>query len=232
MPKTLIIFDIDGTLLYSNKVDSECFAQTYETQFGKPFPSIDWRKYPHVTDHTIFNTVIEQHFGRSATQEDIQKQQHHFVALLKQKRGEAPQDFKEVPGAISAVDRLLENEDYVVGIATGGWMKPAVLKLNHLGFPLEQCYASFADNKFTREDILSESIDKARTVHTDIQKIVYVGDAIWDVHTTRNMQLNFIGVRLRGDHDVLKAEGAGTVLQNYIDYNFFLESIQTASPPS
>jgi phosphoglycolate phosphatase-like HAD superfamily hydrolase len=231
MPKTLIIFDIDGTLLYSNKVDSECFAQTYEAQFGKPFPTIDWREYPHVTDHTIFNTVIEQHFGRSATPEDIERQQHHFVALLKQRRGEAPDEFREVPGAKSAVSRLLGNRKFAVGIATGGWRKPALLKLNHLGFPVAQFHASFADDKFTREDILSESIDKARSEHADIKRIVYIGDAVWDVQTTRNMHLDFVGVRLRGDLEVLKKEGAGTVVQNFVDYNLFLESIRNAKPP-
>ena len=231
MKKTLIIFDIDGTLLYSNKIDSECFAETYETQFGKPFPTIDWRKYPHVTDHTIFDTVIKEHFGRSATEMDIQQQQEHFVNLLKDRRVAVPEEFREVPGAKTAIERLLDDEKYVVGIATGGWKEPAILKLNHLGFPVEQFYASYADNKFTREDILSESISKARFEHADIQRIVYVGDAIWDVKTTRNMQLNFVGVRLKGDYEVLKKEGAETIVQNYEDYNHFLTSVHLAKPP-
>ena len=56
--KTLIIFDIDGTLVYSNKVDSKCFSETYQQIYGEPFPSIDWRVYPHVTDHTIFRLSL------------------------------------------------------------------------------------------------------------------------------------------------------------------------------
>jgi len=58
MSKTLVIFDIDGTLLYSNKVDSQCFADTYEELYSEPFPTIDWTKFPHVTDDTILQRRV------------------------------------------------------------------------------------------------------------------------------------------------------------------------------
>lgn len=231
MKKTLVIFDIDGTLLYSNKIDSECFSETYEAQFGRAFPTIDWRKYPHVTDHTIFNTVIQEHFGRAATDEDIYRQRFHFVELLKQKRIERPAEFKEVTGAVRTVHQLLDDDRYALGIATGGWQAPATIKLNHLGFPIDRFHASYADYKTTREDILAESIQKARQVHSNIERIVYIGDAVWDVKTTRNMGLNFIGVRLKGDLDVLHREGAETVVQDFQDYGRFLELLQIAKPP-
>ena len=82
MAKTLVIFDIDGTLVYSNKIDSQCFAQTYQRIYGLEFPTIDWTKYPHVTDTTIFKTVIRQHFDRAAEAEEMVEFQHEYVALL------------------------------------------------------------------------------------------------------------------------------------------------------
>lgn len=231
MPETLIIFDIDGTLLYSNKVDSECFAQTYEEQFGKTFPTIDWSVYPHVTDHTIFNTVIQNDFNRKATNEDIEKQGYHFVELLKQKRLATPEEFMEVPGAVDTVKRLIDDEKYILGIATGGWQAPATVKLHHLDFPIDKFHASYADFKDTREDIIAESIEKAQAAHGKINRVVYIGDAIWDVKTTRNMGIDFVGIRLKGDQEVLKQGGAGTVIQNYLDYGLFLRAVEEARPP-
>ena len=35
MEKTLLIFDVDGTLVYSNRIDSQCFAATYEALYNK-----------------------------------------------------------------------------------------------------------------------------------------------------------------------------------------------------
>ncbi len=232
MQNTLIIFDIDGTLLHSNRVDSQCFAQAYELVFKKPFPTIDWRKYPHVTDTTIFNTVIQQHFGRWATEEDVHIQQDCFVELLSENRRTNPVQFAEVPNAKNTIEKLIDDERFVIGIATGGWRRPATLKLNHINIPTAKLHMSFADGKETREEIINESIQSAFQNHSNIDRIVYVGDAIWDVKTTRNMQLNFIGIRINGDHDVLIREGASHVIKNYLDYDQFLQLVETSQIPS
>ena len=105
----------------------------------------------------------------------------------------------EVPGARGVVEALVEDPRFCVGIATGGWERPATIKLKHLGFDTAPIFDSYADNKETREEILQEAIDKAKSVHgSAINRIVYIGDAHWDVRTTRNMGLNFIGIRLKG----------------------------------
>lgn len=229
--KTLIIFDIDGTLLYSNKIDSKCFADSYEVVFGQAFPSIDWRDYLHVTDHTIFGTVFDKQFNRLVTEEELDRFQTDYIERMRQKRVEAPHDFKEVPGARQTVENLLKDDRFVVGIATGGWKRPGQFKLRHIGINYADIFDSYADYKVTRDDIVKESIDNARIQHADFQRIVYVGDAVWDVTTTRNMKLPLIGIRRNGDHHVLESEGATHVLQDYSDYEAFLEMVENAEVP-
>ncbi|MBK8490343.1 MAG: hypothetical protein IPL49_05395 [Saprospirales bacterium] len=70
--KTLILFDVDGTLLHSEKNDSQSFAETYEELYGRPFPTIDWLQYPHVTDTTILQSVVGDHFERDCRWEEIE----------------------------------------------------------------------------------------------------------------------------------------------------------------
>lgn len=231
MPRTLIIFDIDGTLLHSNKVDSRCFAAAYQKVFGKKFPSIDWTYFPHVTDTTIFDTAIREHFDRPASEEDILKQKDCFVEFLLEKRKVAPHEFDEIPFARRTVEQLLEDDRYTLGIATGGWQRPAMIKLKHIGIPTDHLHMSFADGKVTRELIIEESIALARAKHMDIGRIVYVGDAIWDVQTTRNMTLPLIGVRRKGDNHVLEKAGASHVISDYKDYNGFLELVDQCKVP-
>lgn len=231
MSKVFVLFDVDGTLVYSNKIDSESFAETYQSIYREPFPSIDWRVYPHVTDHTIFTTVIKERFGRKIKEGEIEQFQNAFVNLLHEKRGHSPHEFKAVPGAKAVVDRLLA-EGYVVGIGTGGWERPALLKLRHINVAVESLIVSAADNKVTREDILQDAIDQATQIHGELSRVVYIGDAIWDVKTTRNMNLDFVGLRLKGDLDVLQSEGAETVIQNYEDYDSFLKALTIAKPPN
>ena len=58
-----------------------------------------------------------------------------------------------------------------------------------------------------REAIIEESVSKAKQRYPEIDHIVYIGDAIWDVKTTRRMQMNLVGMRVQGDVEVLEREG-------------------------
>jgi len=202
--KTLIIFDIDGTLVHSNKVDSNCFSQAYQEVYGEPFPSIDWRVYPHVTDHTIFGTVIKERFDRQVDQAEIATFQNRFVQLIQEKRKIAPEEFHEVPGAKKMIDRLIVDDRFEIGVATGGWEQPARIKLKFVNIDTSTMYMGFADNNQTRRDIVNDAIRLAKKAKVNYERIVYVGDAIWDVRTTREMKMPLIGMRVRGDHEVLK----------------------------
>lgn len=228
---TLLLFDIDGTLVYSDKRDSRHFAATYQEIYGFPFPTIDWEKYPHVTDTTIFNTVIEQHFQRPVLPGEIDFFQRRFVEVIKHDRQLNATAFREVPAARLTLEQLAQDERYVVGIATGGWLAPAYVKLQHVGIDCSTLLISAADGNLTREAILQEVVQRAVQRYTAFQRIVYVGDAIWDIHTTRNLGINFVGIRYRGDVEVLEQVGASHVLQDYQSYDAFLEAVEQATPP-
>ncbi len=222
--KTLLLFDIDGTLLFSNTVDSRCFASSYESVFGYAFPTIDWRQYPHVTDHVIFRTVFTRHFNRVATAEERQLFEDHYVNQLQHKRREQPEEFREVPGAAACWRHLAQDQQFVMGIATGGWRAPAQIKLEHVGIDPIPTYAGYANDMEQRDHILQSAIDLAKAEH-EISSIVYIGDAIWDVTTTRQMNLPLIGIRRSGDHEVLLKEGVKVVLSDYQDVSVFYEAV-------
>jgi len=229
--KKLIIFDIDGTLLYSNKIDSQCFADTYEKVYAKPFPTIDWTKFPHVTDDTIFRTAILQHFKREASQQEMDIFKNEFVASIQAKRKSNPEEFKEVKNSRKTIELLTADSCYEVGIATGGWQQPAMVKLNHLNIPTNQLHMSFADGNPTREDIIRGVFKQTDALNVEFEKIVYVGDAPWDVSTTRNMNLPLIGVRREGDFEKLTTLGAQIIISDYKDYDAFLQAIEDAKVP-
>lgn len=228
----LIIFDIDGTLVFSNKIDSWTFAQSYKEEFGLPFPSINWNDYPHVTDETIFETVFLKHFNRKPTAKEIANFQTRFVNHLEANRLKSPLDFKQVPNAAHTIHRLLNMDGYSVGIATGGWALPAKVKLRHIGIDPSNLYCGFADNNYTREAIIHEALNHAKQHLQHIERVVYIGDANWDVTTTRNMKIPFVGIRFRGDRDVLLRLGAKHVLTDYNDFDGFLKIVAEAEVPN
>jgi phosphoglycolate phosphatase-like HAD superfamily hydrolase len=222
-----ILFDIDGTLLYSDKLDSRCFANSYEAIFGQPFPTIDWTKFAEVTDHVIFRTAFHDHFGRFPTELERLTFEEHYLDALRNARSANPAQFCEIPGAARLWHHLEADERYLPGIATGGWQRPAAIKLAHVGIPPTQPFAGYANDKFSRVDILNEAINKARAAHA-IDRIIYVGDASWDVTTTKKMNLPLIGIRRAGDHHSLHDLGAERVITDYSDPQSFFDHLHAA----
>ena len=123
------------------------------------------------------------------------------------------------------LDLLHEDDRFVIGIGTGGWKRPQLVKLEHVGILLDQVYDSYADHKVTREEILQESIDAARRDHT-IDQVIYLGDAIWDFHTTQNMNLPLIGVRHEGDTEFFTDLGVEHVITDFMDVKGFLGMVE------
>lgn len=228
----LILFDIDGTLVFTeNRQDSQSFAKTYESIYQKPFPTIDWHRYPHVTDKTIIETVIQEAFKRLPNPEEIEVFRNHYMNLLTKEREQNPHFFKEVPGAKRMMERLLQQDGFCVGIATGGWAKPAEIKLAHVAIPFGQFPIAGADGQPTREDIIKVALNHAYQLHQHFDRIVYIGDALWDVQTTRNLNMNFVGIRRRNDLEVLRRAGAQIVLPNFLNQDRFLAAVLEAKPP-
>lgn len=218
----LIIFDVDGTLVYSDKRDSQCFADTYQAVYGLPFPTIDWRKYPHVSDTTIFKTVIKEHFDRVATEEEEESFRQKFVANITKNRVQTPEVFHAVHFAQQTIDKLLADDRFVVGVATGGWKAPAIVKMNFVGIPSEKLIITGADGKETRVEIINETIEKAKHQHGNFEQIIYVGDAIWDYTTTKEMGIPLIGIRRKGDLDFFQKLGVERVLKDYTNHEQFV----------
>lgn len=228
----LIIFDVDGTLVQSiDRADSKCFAATYEHLYQRAFPTIDWRQYPHVTDTTILTTVIQNHFGREMQADEMYVFEQKYLELLHQNRQQCPEHFFEIPGARAMIHRLLSTHDHLLAIATGGWKRTAHLKMQHVGIPSQALLTSGADENGTREAIIEEVLELAHRFAKQFEKIVYIGDAIWDVVTTKNLQMDFVGIRRQNDHEVLTSLGATQVLPHFLDQEAFLQAVANAAPP-
>jgi len=96
----LVMFDIDGTLTETMKVDEECFVRSFEDVFGFANIDTDWSHYPRTTDSGIFHDVFTSRIGRSPTAQEVSQFRQHFIQLLATASSQSP--FAPVAGA----DRL------------------------------------------------------------------------------------------------------------------------------
>ena len=228
----LAIFDIDGTLTHSNEVDDHCFAQAFADEFGIATNSEQWHACPHITDSGLTHHILTDHLGRAPFDTEANQVQHRFLQLLAQAVVAAPHLMPPIPGADRAFERLQQEADWAVAIATGCWQASAHFKLRHAQINFDGIPTACADAWLAREEILSDAIQQAQSRYqATFDRVVYIGDGLWDVRTTRNLMLPFVGVGTGERAALLRNAGASHIIPDFNDFSQFLVSLREAQVP-
>ena len=155
----LVMFDIDGTLTETMKVDEECFVRSFKDVFGFADINTDWSHYPRTTDSGIFHDVFTSRIGRSPTAQETSQFRQHFIQLLAAASSQSP--FTPVAGADRLLSRLAQGGSHRVSLATGGWRDSARLKMASAGMCFDDHPAASADDALDRESIIRLSRQRA-----------------------------------------------------------------------
>ena len=102
----LVMFDIDGTLTETMKVDEACFVRSFKDVFGFADIDTDWSHYPRTTDSGIFHDLFTARIGRSPTAQEVSQFRQHFIQLLAAASSQSP--FAPVAGADRLLSRLAQ----------------------------------------------------------------------------------------------------------------------------
>jgi phosphoglycolate phosphatase-like HAD superfamily hydrolase len=220
----LVMFDIDGTLTETMKVDEECFVRSFENVFGFTGIDTDWSHYPHTTDSSIFHEIYTSRIGRSPTALDVSRFRQHFIDLLATASSQSP--FTSVAGAGRLLSRLACSGTHHVSLATGGWRDSARLKMASAGMCFDDYPAATADDALDRESIMGLSMQRAaKRYGGTFASIVYVGDGVWDARACRALGIPFIGIGSGVRATRLTSEGAIRVFKDFFEDDLFLESL-------
>ncbi|HEX8282933.1 MAG TPA: HAD family hydrolase [Pyrinomonadaceae bacterium] len=229
----LAIFDIDGTLTETNEVDSICFVRAMADAHAVGAMSTDWGAYAHTTDSFITREVLRERFGRAPEAGELSKFIVRFVSLLEQSRARDASVFGEVAGASSALARLRREPGWGVAIATGCWRGSALLKLAAAGVEAGGVPAAYAEDGVSREEILLAALARARESYglESFDRVVSLGDGLWDVSAARNLGFPFVGVGGGERAARLRGAGASHVLEDFEDYERLLRCLAEAKVP-
>jgi len=230
----LAIFDIDGTLTETNAVDEICFVQAFADAHAITEINTNWKEYLYVTDSGIMFQIFHERFDRPPDERELINFKSCLVNLLEAQRAKDSSLFAEIPGASRAIARLSLESEWAVAIATGCWRDSADLKLRAAGIQTENVPAAFAEHGLSREVILQTAVSHAEQSYgqSRFERIVSVGDAVWDVEAARNLGIPFIGVG-KGDRGLrLRQVGATHVLESYSDYGQLLVCLREAEVPT
>ncbi len=230
----LAVFDVDGTLTRTDRVDDICFVRALADAHSIDDVSTDWAAYPHTTDSAITSHIFRERFGRAPEEAELLKLKSHFVRLLEGQRAAEPSLFAEVVGASAMLRRLSREPAWRAAIATGGWRVSAALKLKAARVEPDDYPAAFADDGISREEILRAALERAQTFYrrSRFDRVVSVGDGLWDVRAARNLGLPFLGVGCGEREERLRRAGATHVIEDFGDYGRLLACLAEACVPS
>ena len=226
----LAILDIDGTLTETNAVDEVCFVQAFADAHSITEINTDWMQYQCVTDSGIMFQIFQERFGRPPAGDELQNYKSCLVNLLETHRSRDFSLFAEISGASRALIRLNQETEWAVALATGCWRVSAELKLKAAGIEAEHLPAAFAEDGLSRETILQTAMSRAQrsSGQSHFERIVSVGDALWDVQAARSLSIPFVGVA-KGDRGLkLRQAGVTHVLEDYSDYEKLIDCLRRA----
>ena len=230
----LAIFDIDGTLTNTNSVDEDCFVKAFAEAHSIDDIVTDWAAYPHTTDSGITQHIFQEKFGRSPEETELSKLTNCFVSMLSEYYQADSARFAEIPGAAAAIEVLKQDSDWAVAIATGCWRESALLKLKAANIDPEGIPAAYAEDGLSREDILKAAVSQSLVQHgvSSFERIVSIGDGLWDVRTAGRLGFAFLGVGAGDRATRLRQAGASHVIEDFSDYDRLLKSLTEAEIPT
>lgn len=207
------IFDIDGTLVESFGFDDACYVSAVREVLGEVYIHDDWSNYKNVTDTGSLRQIMEE--NKIQEKKQIKEVRTKFGELIRQHLQNGGK-CRPKEGAIHLIRKLLAAEDYEVGFATGGWRHTAKMKLRHAGFNLKNTVLTSSDDGDERVVIMQKCLF---ALGNGFQRIVYVGDAEWDMQATKTLGWHFIGVgaRLEGKCEFW--------IEDFSNYNTFMKML-------
>jgi len=215
----IFILDLDGTLMPSAEIDNECFWNAVFECFGKREKLPDLHQFKHVTDSSILDEWCIGELGRPPGAQEIKQIKCHFAQLLESAFMLQPAHFSALPGVKSWLDAVSHNDHVVAGIATGGWQHSARLKLKLSGLDQFDLPMASSDDAMTRTEIMQ--IAAQRTLgHAIGNEVVftYVGDGLWDLQASRELNWRFIGIAAGTRAEQLRQAGANLVRKNFLKF--------------
>lgn len=193
LQKTLLLFDIDGTLITSGGAGERALRDGFRERFGID----DDLKNVEIagrTDSGIARTMLRSH-GLAETPENIAAFVDSYLAHL------APQLSRTagtlLPGVLPLLEALKNRPDMVLALLTGNVERGAELKLSHYGVWTFFEFGAYADDHHDRNELGPFAQRRARERHgIDIppQRIFILGDTPHDIACARAIGARAIAI--------------------------------------
>lgn len=218
--RTIVLWDIDNTLLYTGGAGSLGMARAFEDLYGVPdaFRSVE---FSGRTDTAIFRDCAR---ANGITEDALPAEQQRFLDAYVPHLATALAEVegKLMPGVRGVLDALAARDDVVQGLGTGNFRAGGQLKLRHYEidsyFP--GCVGGFGEDAEHRSDMVGRGIERLLAAERNGERIVIIGDTPHDVTAALANDAFALGVATGKDSEqVLRDAGAHVALADLSNVN-------------
>ena len=224
-----MLFDIDGTLLWSDGAGRRAIHRALVEVFGTTGPAD--HRFDGKTDPQIVRELM-----RDAGHEDahidarLQRLLIRYVQCLREELHDPAHPSKPLPGVTDLLDVLSQRGDVTLGLLTGNLVDGARAKLEAVGIdPDIFVVGAYGSDHEERRSLPAIAQRRARAllgVEVRGRDIVVIGDTPADVQCGRDIGVRAIGVATgRYTTDELSAHGAVAAFDDLSDTDAVVRAI-------
>jgi phosphoglycolate phosphatase len=207
---SLLLFDIDGTLLLSGGAGVRAMTRTFESLFGVPDAFAGISVGGHTDRFLLSNALVRANLPDHA---DLHARfRAAYLPVLEQEI--------QLPGSgryglMPGIDQLLaavrEREGFHLALLTGNYEPAARIKLAHFGLADYFSWGTFGEESTSRDDLGRIAMTRARQRHLPapvLERAVIIGDTPHDIACARAAGVRMLAVAT-GHYSVTDLETAG-----------------------
>ena len=228
-PLTLVLFDIDGTLLDVHGAGRRAFAQAIDPVFGWK-DDCEYVRFAGSTDLDILRQIAERH-GHAPTRAEIEVFFDRLAVELEKNMATATLTL--YPGVRELLATLSNDTRALVGLLTGNVESGARIKLKHFDIHGHFVLGAFGHEHGDRREIARLAFQRAEK-HAGKRRITsryVIGDTPNDVAAARAIDAACIAVATgKFTTQALLDAGADHAVDNLADTRSILDLIGLSQP--
>ena len=223
----ILLFDIDGTLVYTGGAGLRGMTRAFEDLFGIP-NALEGLTLAGMTDTVIFKNACRK--AGIEFSENLHKQfKLRYLDYLQEEINRPLPGKKVLPGVPELFRVLQRRPNIYTGLLTGNYQTGARIKLGHFDLNRFFSFGAFGDDHCDRNQLLPYALKRFhKAFNRDINgAVIYViGDTPRDVECARPHGAKAIAVAT-GDYTEAQLQEANPdyVLKNLNDIEKFLSAI-------
>ena len=231
----LLLFDLDGTLLYANGAGRQAVNEALLKVLGRPFDSADVEFSGKTDPQCLRDSMLAAGLSEDEADPLVDEAVRHYVEALPDAMPAEVVD--ALPGAHAVVGALIKRAeaqgDVALGLLTGNTEATAYLKLSRIGLDHAFDLGAFGSDAEDRNALPAIAARRAAERHGRAfapEDVVVIGDTPRDVECARHFGARAVAVATgHYDRAQLAAHAPDLLLDSLEDADHVADRLATGS---